>query len=113
MWKLEPPVDDSPHESLSADLADKAYVVNGPYPFPVIELFNYIEIWLAMYDHAKVSYNNRAYELKSKERRSFGNVETPVEENEQPLQENIDPQKRELEFVRNCLLAELNSFFPP
>ena len=45
-----------------------------------------------MYEHAKVSYNNRANELKSNERRSFGKVETPVEGNEQLLQENIDPQ---------------------
>ena len=79
---------------LSPRFLAQKYAVNGPFLFSVIELFRlkYSKNWLAMYEHAKVSYNNRANELKSNERRSFGNVETPVEGNEQPLQENIDRQ---------------------
>ena len=66
-----------------------------------------------MYEHAKVSINNRANELKSNERRSFGNVETPVEENEQPLQEiSIRKMRTRICETKDCLLSELNSFFP-
>ena len=45
--------------------------------FFAAELFRlkYDDNWLAMYEHAKTSFNNRANELKSDERKSGGSIE--------------------------------------